>query len=60
MVITSRFLRAVLVLAFGLPGCSTDIYRDQSDSLQMHAHKFQSFLQASKLMRRCMKITPLS
>jgi hypothetical protein len=44
MVITSRFVGAVLVVAFGLPGCSTDIYRAQSDSLQMHAQKFQSFL----------------
>jgi hypothetical protein len=44
MVITSRFVGSVLVLAFGLLGCSTDIYRAQSDLLQMHAKRFQSFL----------------
>jgi hypothetical protein len=49
MIITCRFLVAALVLAFGLPGCSTDIYRDQSDSLQMHAHKFQSFLHCEQV-----------
>jgi hypothetical protein len=28
----------------GLPGGSTDIYRSKSESLYMHAQKFQSFL----------------
>ncbi|MDQ6734167.1 MAG: hypothetical protein M3Z35_08655 [Nitrospirota bacterium] len=44
MVITSRFIAAALILMLGLPGCSTDIYRAQSESLQIHAQKFQSFL----------------
>lgn len=44
MIIPSRFTMAALILVFGLPGCSSDIYRSQSESLQIHALKFQSFL----------------
>lgn len=44
MFIPSRFVGAAIVLALGLSGCSTDIYRAQGESLQLHAQKFQSFL----------------
>src|SRR6476469_10667397 len=44
MLISSRFLGPGIIIALASPGCSTDIYRAQSDSLQMHAQKFQSFL----------------
>jgi hypothetical protein len=41
---SSRFIVAALGLLIGLPGCSTDLYRTQSEALQIHAHKFQSYL----------------
>ncbi|MBA2253200.1 MAG: hypothetical protein H0W13_10965 [Nitrospirales bacterium] len=44
MLIPSRFIGAAIVLGLGLSGCSTDIYRAQGESLQLHAQKFQSFL----------------
>lgn len=49
MVIPCRFIAPALILVFGLPGCSTDIYRAQSDSLQIHAQKFHSFLQREQV-----------
>jgi len=44
MIISSRFMGAAIVLALASPGCSTDIYRAQDESLQLHAQKFQSYL----------------
>jgi hypothetical protein len=44
MVLSSRFIAAALVSMIGLPGCSTDLYRTQTDALQIHAQKFQSYL----------------
>lgn len=44
MIVPPRFIVAALILIVGLPGCSTNLYRSQSDSLQMHSQKFQSFL----------------
>lgn len=44
MVIPPRFLAAALILGIGLPGCATNLYRAQSESLQLHVQKFHSFL----------------
>ena len=44
MIISSRFMGAAIILALASPGCSTDIYRAQDESLQLHAQKFQSYL----------------
>ena len=44
MLIPLRFIVALLGLVFGSPGCSTDIYRAQNESLLIHAQKFHSFL----------------
>ena len=49
MVLSSRFMVAALILVFGLPGCSTNVYRTQSEALQLHTHKFQSFLQREQV-----------
>src|SRR3982751_4471053 len=40
----SRFIVGALGLLIGLPGCSTDLYRTQTEALQMHADKFHNFL----------------
>lgn len=44
MFLTSRVVWCSLILASGLSGCSTDIYRSQGDALQLHGQKFQTFL----------------
>ena len=49
MVFSSRFMVAALILTFGFSGCSTNLYRTQSEALQIHTHKFQSFLQREQV-----------
>ena len=44
MVLSSRFIVIALISMIGVPGCSTDLYRTHTEALQIHAHKFESFL----------------
>ena len=44
MVFSSRFMVAAWAIMIAFPGCSTNPYRLQTEALQTHAHKFQSFL----------------
>lgn len=46
---SSRLILIALGLLTGLPGCSTDLYRTQTDALQLHADKFQSFLHREQI-----------
>jgi len=49
MVTQFRYMVSISALAITLFGCSGDLYRVQDESLKMHTHKFQTFLQREQV-----------
>lgn len=49
MFTTNRVFGTAVAVGIALSGCSTDIYRSQGDAVQLHAHKFQNFLQRDQV-----------